>query len=440
VNKQRYKTIFELSLPIVGGMASQNVMNLVDTALVGSLGPNALAAVGMGSVATFMAQAFIMGLSAGVQAMAARRFGEGAEDRMAEPLNGGLLLALAVGVPTSVVLWLLTPSFYPYLNADPAVIEQGVPYLRARLCGVAAVGMNFSFRGYFNGVNLPKLYLRSLLSMHSINIVLCIGLIYGRFGLPRLGSLGAGVATTIATWCGTAIYMALALRHARTAGFLRALPDGATLGAMWQLSMPSGVRQLFFSAGFTALFWIVGRVSTTALAAANVMINLMLVAILPAMGLGMAAASLVGQALGREDRADAMRWGWDVTRVALLVLGALGLPMLLAPDALLSVFTSDPRCIDEGRWPLRLVGATIAVDGIGLVLQNAMLGAGDSRRVMVVAIVLQWALFLPAAYLVGPLLGFGLVGIWIAQIGHRGLQAAAFALLWRGGKWADVKL
>ncbi len=440
MDQPRYKTILDLALPIMGGMVSQNIMNLVDTAMVGSLGKAALAAVGMSSFAAFMSQAFIMGLSSGVQAMAARRLGAGRRSVMAVPLNGGLAIAIALGVPSSIILLLAARPLYPYLNADPAVIAVGVPYLQARLCATTAVGMNFAFRGYFNGVNLSRVYLRSLLVMHGCNLVLNYGLIFGKLGLPELGATGAGVGTAVATYVGTITYFVMAWRHARGAGFLHGLPDRVTFRTMLGLSVPSGIRQMFFAAGLTALFWIVGRVSTASLAAANVVVNLMLVAILPGMGLGMAAASLVGQALGRRNHQDAKRWGWDVVKAAVIVLGLVGLPMLAIPDQLLGLFIKDAATIATGRLPLQIVGATIAIDGVGLVLQNAMLGAGDSGRVMVVAIVLQWVLFLPVAYVVGPLLGFGLLGIWLAQSAHRAIQAGCYAIMWHRGNWAEIQV
>jgi len=436
----RTKKILDLALPIMGGMVSQNAMNLIDTGMVGSQGKHALAAVGMSSFAAFVSSAFLMGLSSGVQAMAARRKGEGLDDEMAVPLNGGLLMALGLGIPLSILLFVLAPQFYPYLNDDPQVIAEGIPYLRARLCAVTAVGMNFSFRGYFNGVNLSRLYLRSLLTMHVCNLVLNYTLIFGKFGMPALGATGAGIGSAIATWVGTITYVVMAVSHARQAGFLRGLPDRKTLTTMLDISVPSGVRQVFFAGGMTALFWIVGRVGTTALAAANILINLMLVAILPSIGLGMAAASLVGQALGRGEAEDAKRWGWDVMKLAVVVLLVLGTPMVLAPGVLLDIFTDDAATIATGRLPLRVVGATIFIDGVGMVLQSAMLGAGDSRRIMVVGIGLQWLIFLPAAYLVGPVWGYGLLGIWIAQVAHRFLQAGVFAGLWRAGAWARVRV
>ena len=425
----------------MGGMVSQNVMNLVDTAMVGSLGQAALAAVGLSSLAVFCAQAFLMGLSSGVQAIAARRMGEGEHDNMAAPLNGGLLFSLLLGIPLTVILFDAAPSLYGYLNDDPDVVRQGVPYLQARLLAIVTVGMNFSFRGYFNGVNRSAVYLTSLLAMHACNLCLNYLLIFGAFGFPEMGATGAGVGTAVSTLVGTVVYFVMGMRHARSAGFLRGLPSRDTITAMLRLSLPSSVRQLLFAAGLTVLFRIVGMVGTTELAAAQVLINLMLVAILPAIGLGMAAASLVGQALGRGEPEDAKRWGWDVVKVALTILSVLALPMLLIPNALLWPFLRNaPEAIIVAEWPLRVISFVILADAVGLVLQNALLGAGDSMRVAVFAIVLQWALFLPTAYLVGPVLKYGLLGIWLAMAAQRLLQAVGFGLMWQRGRWMSLRV
>ncbi len=436
----RRARIAALALPIIGGMVSQNVLNLVDTAMVGTLGDAALAAVGIGSFANFMAISFITGLSAGVQAMASRRLGEGRTGETAVPLNGGLGLAVVLGVPWAFVMWHLAPVLFPYLNGDGAVIELGVPYLRARLVAVALVGMNFAFRGYWNGVNLSRLYMRTLVVMHTANIALNWLLIFGNLGFPELGATGAGVASTVATGIGTLTYFGLGFLHARGAGFLRGLPPRESVGTMLRLAVPAGLQQLFFSSGYTALFWIIGLVGTSELAAANVLLNITLVAILPGLGLGLAAASLVGQSLGAGDPDDAARWGWDVVKLAALGMGLLGLPMLLVPELILGGFLHEAETLALAVLPLRLVGATVIFDAVGLVLLNAHLGAGASGQVMKVSVGLQWGVGLTAAYLVGPVLGGGLLAIWFTQIGYRGLQAAVFAGLWRRGAWKTVEI
>jgi putative MATE family efflux protein len=400
-----------LALPIIGGMVSQNVLNLVDTAMVGSLGPSALAAVGMGSFANFMAMAFIMGLSAGVQAIAARRLGEGRWGETASPLNAGLL-----------------------------VVAIGIPYFRARLVGMTAIGMNFAFRGFWNGISQSRRYLQTLIIMHFCNIILNWLLIFGHLGLPALGAAGAGIGTTIATYLGTAVYFSLGLRHARGSGFLRSIVDRKTVAAMLRLSIPAGMQSFFFAAGMTAFFWIIGRIGTPELAASNVLVQLLLVAILPGVGFGFAAASLVGQALGRGDRDDAVAWGWDVSRLAMVLVGGGALGGLVFPDLLLRLFLHDQHTIELARYPLRLIGATMTVETLGSVLLNALLGVGASRLALMVSVGMQWVLFLPAAYVLGPVLGFGMCAVWTGQVVYRSIQALVFALIWRSRIWIDVEV
>ncbi len=440
MQRTRLNQILTLALPIMGGLVSQNILNLVDTAMVGQLGPDALAAVGLASFANFMAGAFLMGMSAGVQAMASRRMGEGRDNEAAVPLNGGLFLSLAIGLPlTGLLIW-LTPEILGLLNNDAGVLAEGVPYLQARLVCLVAVGMNFSFRGYWNGVSLSTVYLRTLIFMHVINVVLNYLLIFGEFGFPELGTLGSGIGTTIATVAGTLYYFAQAYARARPRGFLDHLPRGETMATMLRISIPSSIQTFFFAAGFTAMFWIIGLVGTKELAAANVLVNITLVMILPGMGLGMAAATFVGNALGRGEPEDAQQWAWDVFKVAAVVMGSLGFAIALFAETIFHVFTDDLATIAVGVLPLRLVGAMILMDAAGMVFMQALFGAGASRTVMVVSTGLQWLLFLPLAWFVGPVQGMGLLAIWICFIGYRALQAAVFVAIWQRGHWKSIKV
>ena len=437
---ERRRRILGLALPIIGGMLSQNVLNLVDTAMVGTLGDAALAGVGLGGFANFLLSSFVLGLSAGVQAMAARRVGEGRRTDTAIPLNGGLLLAVIVAVPWSAVLIGLAPEYFPWLATDGAVVEQGVPYLRARLFAMAALGMNFAFRGYWNAVDKSILYMRTLISMHVLNIFLNWVLIFGNLGAPELGATGAGVASAISTIFGTASYFVLGRSYARDAGFMHGLPDRPTMKTIFKLAGPAGLQQFFFAGGFTVFLSLVARMGTSELAATKVIIDLILVGILPGLGFGLAAASLAGQALGRKDPDDAKQWGWDVTKIAVLVVGGLSVPAVVAPDWILGVFIYDPSTLAIATTPLRIVAASLFFDTIGMVLLNALMGVGDVKRVMMISTSLQWLLFLPAVYFIGLVLGMGLVAVFTAQIAYRLLQSITFASIWKAGRWQAIKL
>ena len=440
MDAERRQRIFGLALPIIGGMVSQNLLNIVDTAMVGFLGDPALAAVGLGGFIVFMCQALILGVSTGVQASAARRRGEGREDRAAAILNSALLLVLFVAPLMSLVLIQLADPVYPYLNSDPAVIERGVPYVEWRLAAIVFVGMNFAFRGYWNALDLSRIYMTTLIFMHASNIVLNYALIFGNFGAPRLEVTGAGMASAISMVIGTAIYLFLGFRHVAKGHFLRCLASRRETASLVRISIPAGLQQLFFAAGLVAMFWIIGRISTPALAAANVLVTVLLFAILPGLGMGLACATLVGQALGKRDADDAYQWGFDVAKLTVMLLAILGLPMWLVPDLVSSIFIHEESTRELARWPMRIMGLTMPIEAIGFAFMHGLLGAGDARRVMGISVGTQWLLFLPLAYVIGPLLGYGLLGVWLWQGVTRGVQAWLFLSMWRGRKWQQIEL
>lgn len=440
MNPARRNRIFGLALPIIGGMVSQNLLNIVDTAMVGFLGDAALAAVGLGGFVVFMCQALILGISTGVQSSAARRKGEGKPERAAAILNAALVLVVIVAPIFSVVLMQLAEPVFPYLNSDPAVIERGVPYVEWRLGAIVFVGMNFAFRGYWNALDLSRLYMTTLIFMHATNIILNYALIFGNFGAPELGVTGAGMASAISMAVGSMIYFYLGLKHIRKDGFLRCMATRAETVSLIRISIPSGLQQLFFAAGLVAMFWIIGRIGTPELAAANVLVTVLLFAILPGLGMGLAAATLVGQALGKREPDDAYQWAWDVAKVTVVLMTVLGLPMWISPDLVSSIFIHEPSTRELARWPMRIMGLTMPIEAIGFAFMHGMLGAGDARRVMLISVCTQWLLFLPLAFVVGPVLGYGLLGVWIWQGVTRALQAWLFLSMWRGRKWQHIEV
>jgi len=437
---QRRRQLLAIALPIIGGMLSQNVLNLVDIGMVSRLGDTALAATGVASFFNYLSVAIVLGLATGVQATSSRRFGESLAEQAALPLNGGLLLAMLVGIPLTLMLMGLAGDILAFLNDDAAVVEQGTPYLQIRLLALTAVGMNFAFRGYWSAANMTRLYFYTIVSMHVVNIFLNWVLIFGNLGAPALGVKGAGIATTISIHVGLLLHIVFAWQFARPAGFLRGLPQREALRSLIRISLPSSIQQVFFSGGLVALIWILGQIGTAEVAAANVLLTLGLVLLLPAVGIGIACSSLVGRALGRNDADDARRWGWESAALILLANTAIGLLLLLFARPILSIFLHDAETLALALPPFLVGALVVGIDTSGLVLMNALLGAGASHRVMKISIVLQWLLFLPLAWLVGPVLGLGLLGVWVVQALYRLLQTLALALNWRDDFWQHIKV
>jgi len=439
-SQERFKNITLLGLPIVGGMLSQSVLNLVDAAMVGSLGEAALAGVGLGGYANFVIIALVMGLGVGVQATVARRRGEGRNEQLAAPLNHGLFIAALLSLPLMLLCWFNAEHIIGLLSDDGDVIAIGSDYFQWRTLAVIAVGWNFAYRGYWNGIRQTGRYLQILVAMHVFNVVISYGLIFGHFGLPEMGAAGSGLGTSIAMFLGTGMYFLLTWHTGRRHGFMRSLPSLTDIRFMLRLSVPNSLQQFFFATGVTALFWIIGQIGTAELAIAHVLVNLALLLILPGVGLGMAATTLVSHSLGEQQPQEAYRWGWDVVRVAVVTLFIMGLPFWLVPELILQAFTRDPELLTLGIWPLRITGLGMTLDAIALVLTQALLGAGASRTVMSVNLGSQWLIFLPCAYLAGPILGGGLLAVWLLQSLYRVMTSVIFAIMWERKHWADIQI
>jgi len=438
--RERRRALLTLALPIIGGMMSQNILNLVDIAMVGRLGTTALAATGLGSFANWLSMAFILGLSTGVQAYCARRVGQEAHGDIAVPLNGGLLLALIIGVPLSLIVIVLAPQLLGLINPDAEVVGEATPYLQVRLLALVAVGMNFSFRGYWAAVHKTGLYLTTLVIMHVVNIFLNWVFIFGNLGAPEMGVTGAGLATTLSVFLGTLIYFAFGIKHAWAEGFLHRIPSRVILVEQFKRTLPASLQQLFFAGGMVALITIVGYIGTRELAAVHVLLTLGLLIVLPAIALGMATSTMVGNALGRENVEDARLWGWN----AMLYVGALGalmgLGVIVFGKPILGIFLTDPATLEVAYLPMLITGVIIGIDTAGLAVMHALLGAGDTHRVMKISIVAQWLLFLPLAALVGPILGYGLIGVWLLYAIYRAGQTVWFAVAWKHGRWREIEL
>jgi putative MATE family efflux protein len=421
-------------------MLSQSLLNLVDTAMVGRLGETALAGVGLGGYASYVASSWIMGTGAAVQAMIARRAGEQHMTQIAQPLNAALLATLLLATPVMLMLWTASPLFMALLTQDPEVRQQAGLYFSARVLGMVAIGWNFSFRGYWNGTGHSHVYMGVLVFMHLCNVLISYSLIFGKFGLPELGVQGAGIGTTVSLYLGSLLYARLTWRDRPDYGFLRHFPGMESYKSLLRLSIPNGIQQLSFAAGFAVFFALIARIGSAEVAVAHILTTLALFMILPGIGLGMAAATLAGKSLGNKAYAEAHRWGWEVVCITLLMLAILGTPLWIMPDAVIHVFTDRPHLVDMAHLPLQLTALWICLDAMGIVLMQALLGVGASRTVMLVSVVTQWGLLLPIVWFAVTFLDVGLLFVWASFGIQRALNSMIFGWIWFRQRWLQIQL
>jgi Na+-driven multidrug efflux pump len=241
-------------------------------------------------------------------------------------------------------------------------------------------------------------------------------------------------------YIGSILYGVFTWQHAKGLGPFLRKPEPKTLFSVFRLALPNSIQSLFFSAGLTVLFWIIGQIGSAEVAVAHALITLLLFIILPAMGMGMAAATLVGQSLGQQDLAEAYYWGWRVICVGLLIMCGPGLVLVLLPEQILSVFLHDPALIEMGRIPAIITGLMVLTEAVVMIFSQALLGAGAATLVMRVTVLSQWLVFLPLAWLFGPWAGYGLLAVWLLHGFQRALNAMIFSYYWVKRDWQCIKL
>ena len=444
LDTSRDRRILTLSAPIVLGMLSQTVQNLVDTAMVGRLDAASLAAVGMGATATWLSVSMLLGIGSATQALVARRMGEEQPAEAGAVLDNALVLGGLAGVVMAAVAYLAAPGIFSILTDDAQVQGIGSGYLRMRTIGFPFVVLNFAFRGFYHGVGDTRTYLKAILITNLLNVVLDALLIFGLLGFPRMGADGAGLATSLGLMGGTFYYLLVAgpgtkLRH-RYGGLRFARVGRELCRKVVSIMVPNGMQSMGQALGILAFYWMMGRISTLAVAVTNLMVNISSVFFLPALGMGLAAATLVGQALGRGEPDDAAAWGWETVRVSVYIFTAAGLVLALFPGLTLRLFTNDAEVIAEGTLALRVTALGQFAVAATMVLSNILTSAGQARYVALATVVCTYLGTLPLTYLFCVTLGGGVALGWVFQGLGRAATAAALAARFKGGGWKSSKL
>ena len=441
IPRERIRRILSQGLPVMGGMSTYVFLELIDVLFVGMLGTTALAAVGISVFLLYTFLALFGGVTIAVQAATSRLVGEDSTPAIAKFLNAALLIVAVAAPLASVLVVYATPLVLGQMTDDPAVLSEGVPYLRWMLAGTTAFALINAFMGFWNATDRAQIYLRVIVVEVAVNVPLNYVLMFGAGPIPAFGVEGAGIGTFIAAWVGVAYHFALTYQRARTQGFLAQLPSGEDTRVLIRLMVPAGLQQFLDNQALTLMFRIVAWIGTTEVAVYSVLVNLIGAAAVPAFGLGVAGATLVGQAMGRKRPDEAHAWAWDVIKVGAAIMAVLGIPFWVFPEAVLGIFIHEPKTLLVGVTPCRILGLMITVNCVGYMFASLLNGAGDVRRVMYVNLATQYLVLLPGAYLFAIHFGYGFIGLWLVhQIGFRALNSAVFTVLWQQRRWADVRL
>lgn len=414
-----YKKILHVALPAIAGLSSQMVVSLVDTAMVGRIdeATYALAAMGIGVLATWALISFFSSLATGIHVVVARKYGEGDYISCGVTLNNSLLLALLIGAVVAMVGVFFSYPIAHLFATDETVGNFASEYLYYRFMGIPFFLISVSFRGFFFGINKTKIFMFSGVITNLLNVIFNYIFIYGQFGAPRMGLAGAGLGSTLATMFDGFFYTAIIFLPSYRKRFenLKNLRINKNIiSAILKISLPVSFQNVFILLGFLSFVAITGIIGTLEQAATQAVISTLFISFLPCFGFGIAVQTLVGNNLGAGKLILAKIYGYETAKVATIYTTILGFIFIILPQYILLIITTDQTIITTATPALRVAGFAQIFYGIGVVLANGLQAAGRSFYVMKSEVVTNLIVFVPLAYFLGVYLKLGLTWAWMA--------------------------
>jgi putative MATE family efflux protein len=442
------RPVARLALPVILTNLLQTLVNVVDVFMAGRLGSIPVAAVGFASSVALLAMLAAQVVTAGAMALAAQARGANDDAELSEVARQTLLLGIVTAVGVGALGWVAAHPLLAFMNSsgDPEAVALGVGYLRILFLGTPALFLSLGLASLWQGAGDTVTPLLIGGSVNLLNILFDYLFMFGPGPLPALGVPGAGLGTVAAWTVGAGIGLVL-LARGRTVLRLapgRFRPDPRRFGTILAIGAPAGLQGLAYTLSRLVLLRIVTSTAAGTLGAAALAIGIQIesLAYMPGVALSVAATSLVGQALGAWQVAQAWRRGHAALFVGLAVMSSVGLVLFLGAPLWIRLFepSGNAVVVRAGISYLRINALSQPVLAMFMVLSGALRGAGDTRPALWGTFVGRWLVGLPVAWLLALHTPLGVDGAWWSMVAGVLVQAVWVAQRWLRGAWPDVAL
>ncbi|MEQ1645561.1 MAG: MATE family efflux transporter, partial [Pyrinomonadaceae bacterium] len=429
--------IFLLAVPMILEMSMESLFAIVDIFFVAKLGADAVAIVGLTESVMALIYAVAFGLAIAATATVARRTGEKDQEGAASSAAHVIYLGVIVSLVISVIGIVFAPDILKLLGAKANIIAEGTPFMRIMVGGNAAVLFIFLLNAIFRGAGDAAIAMRVLILANGLNMVLSPCFIFGVAFFPELGVTGAAVGTTIGRSVGV-MYAAWKLFGGKGrihVGREAWKFDPTLLVKLIKLSSTGVFQLLIATASWTALMPIMAGFGEVAIAGYIIALRVVMFALLPALGLSTAAATMVGQNLGagKPERSEAAVW--KAARFNAVIYFLIGAVFWLFSNQIIGIFTQETEVLRYGTSALHIIAYGFAFYGLGMVLETAFNGAGDTWTPTYLNLLIFWVFEIPLAYTLAYKFEMGPDGVFWAITLAFSLLAIASGLLFRRGKW-----
>jgi putative MATE family efflux protein len=429
--------IFLLAVPMILEMFMESLFAICDIFFVAKLGAEAVVIVSLTEAMVVIIYALAIGISIGATATIARRIGEGDREAASQTAIQVLYLGMIVSVVLGVFGVIFAPQLLSLMGAEPNVVAQGASFTRIMLGGNVVIVFLFLVNGIFRGAGDAAIAMRVLILSNTLNIILSPLFIFGVGFFPELGVTGAAVGTTIGRGCGVLFAIQYLFRREERFKIERKhfAFQPKLIWHLVKLSASASFQTLIGMASWTLLVRIVSGFGIDANAGYQIGLRVIIFALLPAVGMSNAAATLVGQNLGagKPERAEQAVWKAAFYNAGFLT--AVGILLAVFAPAIIGLFTTEPEVLRIGSDCLRIIAFGFTFYAFGMVMQMSFNGAGDTVTPTYLNIFIFWLFEIPLAYVLAYYFGFREHGVFWAILVAFCLLAVVATLLFRRGKW-----
>lgn len=440
------REVFQVALPLILTTGSMSVLLFIDRMFLAQYDTNAIRAALPGGVTAFTFMCFFIGTVTYVNAFVAQYHGAKAPHKIGSVVWHGIYLSFFGALLLSPVQF-FSESLFAYIGHDPKVQVQEVIYFRILMAGSFFTIVRHAFSTFYIGRGKNWVVMWVNVISTALNGLLDYVLIFGVWGFPELGILGAGIGTVAANMICTLIYLGLFLqaKHRKTFRTDRRRFDWSVARRLFKYGMPSGYQFLIDLVSFTIFVHLMGNLGKIEQACGNIVFSINSLAFMPMIGMGMAITTLVGKyvGMGRTDLASrSTRNAFLMSLGYMMVIGAV---YLFLPDTLFELFRPRENMVDfstvkdMGAVLLRYVALYCLFDSLNLTFAPAIKGAGDTRFVMLCSIVVAVGVLVIPTY-VAVQMNATIQTLWIILTFWVCILGVSFWVRYRGGKWKRMKV
>ena len=438
------KAVLILAFPVVLRMSLQMVVGLVDLALVGQLGKEATAAVGLGNQLLMMTISIVTAFTIGTTALVSRFIGAKDKKNAEAAARQSIILSFLSGAVLGLLgfifakpLILFMMSFSAEINHE--TVRLGTSYLRIVMLSLPFMFTMMNTNAILQGAGDMKTPLYIMIFVNLFNIVGDAVLIYGLWFFPALGVNGAALATSLARFfAGVIGIIVLANGKKMEINPFQFDFNKDIIRDILRIGIPSAFEQIFRSSGQMLFTMFAAGLGDVAISANVIIMKGMSMSFMPGFGFGLAATTIVGQNLGAKKPGRAMKGAYESTKLAMILMSLVGVLMFFGSYQIAAFFTPDEAVRIAASQCLRILAISQPFLAFVMVLAGALRGAGDTKYVLYVTLAGAWGMRVFVAYFLSRF--WGLQGLWYAMVLDNVVRAALMTSRFNGRKWMEIKV